>query len=76
MPDITRKIQSLEGTSTHIQFQVAVTQTAFKTHQKNKEQLQTAIKDALGENSTQGSINSFHKRLRNGRKSEQTRQTQ
>lgn len=49
MPDVMRKIQSLEDASTHIQFQVAVTKTAFKTHQKNEE-LHTALKGALDEN--------------------------
>lgn len=34
MSDMTRKTQSLEGASTHIQFQVAAT-TAFKAQQKN-----------------------------------------
>ena len=64
MPDMMRKIQSLEGASTHIQLQVAVTKTAFKTHQKNEE-LHTALKDALDENSTpQGSVSCFHKGLR------------
>lgn len=64
MPDMMRKIQSLEDASTHIQFQVAVTKTAFKTHQKNEE-LHTALKDALDENATpQGSISCFHNRLR------------
>lgn len=52
MPDITRKIQSLEDASTNTQFQAATTQTAFKTHLKNKEQLHIALKDALDENST------------------------
>jgi hypothetical protein len=56
MPDITRKIQSLEDTSTHIPFQVVATKTAFKTHQKNVEQLQTATQDTVDQNSTfQGS---------------------
>ena len=51
MPEMTRMIQSLEGVSTHIQFQVAATKTAFKRHQKNEE-LHRSLTDALDENST------------------------
>lgn len=35
MTDIIRKIQYIEGALTHIEFQVAATRTAFKTHQKD-----------------------------------------
>ena len=50
MPEMTRMIQSLEGVSTHIQFQVAATKTAFKRHQKNE--LHRSLTDTLDENST------------------------
>ena len=51
MPEMTRMIQSLEGASTHIQFQVAAIKTTFKTHQKNEE-LHRSLTEALDENST------------------------
>lgn len=66
MSDITRKIQSLQGSQHTSQFQVGAIKTVFKTHQKKKnEQLHAALKGALDENY----VSCFH--TRNERKSEQ-----
>lgn len=43
---ILRKIQNLEGAWKH-SISSSYNQNPFKVHQENKEQLQTALKDAL-----------------------------